>query len=178
MWEQRQNWSDISTCQRMSRTVSKYQKLEEAGKFLFYSSHREHGPASWFQTSNLQDCEMIIFWCFMSAAASTTVRDQNWLMHSLRKTKLKTSWVESPIPQSHNTFYWCLGKQKVSVVLQWSHQPPVSPVTSPILLIALNHLCYFLVHRHTYALGKHLRVCTVFWTYADPAFQGPHYVFP
>ena len=65
MWEQRQNWSDISTCQRMSRTVSKYQKLEEAGKFLFYSSHREHGPASWFQTSKLQTSDSrIVKWSF------------------------------------------------------------------------------------------------------------------
>ena len=74
--------------------------------------------------------------------------------------RLKTSWVKSPVPQSHITFTECLGKQKVSVVLQWSHQPPVSPVTSPILLITLNHLCYFLVHRPAYALGKHLRVYT------------------
>ena len=74
--------------------------------------------------------------------------------------RLKTSWVKSPVPQSHITFTECLGKQKVSVVLQWSHQPPVSPVTSPILLVTLNHLCYFLVHRPAYALGKHLRVYT------------------
>ena len=44
----------------------------------------------------------------------------------------------------------------------------VSPVTSPILLITLDHLCYFFVqgvhptgvHRPTYALEKHLGVCT------------------
>ena len=35
-------------------------------------------------------------------------------------------------------------QQKASSVLQWS-QPPVSLVTSPILLITLNTLCYFLV---------------------------------
>ena len=60
-----------------------------------------------------------------------------------------------------------LGKQKVSVVLRWS-QPPVFPVTSPILFSTLNYLCYILVqglslvggHRPAYALGKHLSVCT------------------
>ena len=91
------------------------------------------------------------------AVASTAGRNRKWSTHSLVKRKWrqneslkdgtwghKPSWVKSPVPRSRITFTWSLGKQKGSVLFWWS-QPAVSPVSSPILLITLSYLCYFLV---------------------------------